>query len=117
MAELCILAIALAATVSGCFSSNKAPTSSDAVAALDFLDSRDGVTGYEVDGNCVFVFFKKPPPKEWKKTLDEAALAGNKAIDDEFIACGINNTGANWRAYADSNTIGIATARDSKIVP
>jgi hypothetical protein len=38
-------------------------------------------------------------------------------MEHEFIASGINKAGDNWRAYADSNTIGIATARDSRVVP
>jgi hypothetical protein len=63
MQRRCFIAIALAAIASGCFRSNTIATSSDAVAALEFLDSRDGVTGHEVEGNCVFVFFTKPPPK------------------------------------------------------
>ena len=106
----------MVATLSGCFHSNSISTASSAVEALQYLDEQDGVIAHEVDGNCVFVIFPKPPPEDWKAILDNAALAGNKATGYEFIASGMGGESENWRAYADSNTIGVATARSSEIV-
>jgi hypothetical protein len=108
--------IVAVAAVSGCFHSNSIATSSSAVEALKDLDEQEGVLMHEVEGNCVFVIFLKPPPKDWQAVLDQAALAGNAATEGEFIAAGICADNERWRTYADSNTIGIATARDSKLV-
>jgi hypothetical protein len=107
----------LAVATASCTPSNTIATSSDAVDALAYLKDRDGVIEHVVEGNSVSVIFAKPPPKDWKSILEEAALAGNKATSEEFTAAGISGESKNWRAYADSNTIGVATARDSKLVP
>jgi hypothetical protein len=105
----------LLCTLAGC-SSNTAPTSSDAVTALEYLGHQPGVAEHVVEGNGVFVIFEQKKPKDWKAILEAAAVAGEKATGEEFTASGILGGNANWRSYADSNTIGIATARDGKLV-
>ena len=99
----------------GC-SSNTARTSSDAVAALEYLGQQSGIAQHVVEGNGVFVIFEQKKPKDWKVILEAAALAGQKATGEEFTASGIVGGSANWRSYADSNTIGVATARDGQLV-
>jgi len=101
--------------LAGC-SSNTVPTSSTAVAALEYLAKQPGVTEHVVEGNGVFVIFDQKRPKDWKTILEAAALAGDKAIGAEFTASGIAGGSKNWRSYADSNTLGVVTARDGRIV-
>lgn len=105
----------LLVVLAGC-SSNTVPTSSEAVAALEYLGKQPGVAEHVVEGNGVFVIFDKTKPKDWKTILEEAALAGEKATGAEFTASGILGGSKNWRSYADSNTIGVATARNGAIV-
>jgi hypothetical protein len=99
----------------GC-ASNTVPTSSDAVAALAYLDRQPGVAEHVVEGNGVFVIFEPKRPKDWKAILEAAAIAGQKATGEDFTASGILGGSANWRSYADSNTIGVVTARDGKLL-
>jgi hypothetical protein len=106
----------LATATGGCTPSNTVPTSPDAVEALTYLKDRGGVVEHAVEGNSVFVIFGTPPPKDWKTILDAAALTGNEATGEEFMAAGIRGDSKNWRAYADSNTIGVATARDGQLI-
>jgi hypothetical protein len=101
--------------LAGC-SSNTVPTSAAAVTALEYLGKQPGVAEHVVEGNGVFVIFEQRKPRDWKAVLEAAALAGEKATGAEFTASGILGASKNWRSYADSNTIGVATARAGKIV-
>ncbi len=101
--------------LAGC-SSNAAPTSSDAVAALEYLEKQPGVADHIFEGNGVFVIFEQKKPKDWKGILETAALVGEKATGAEFTASRILGASENWRSYADSNTIGVATAREGQIL-
>lgn len=91
-------------------------TSAAAVKELAYLSEQDGVNWHEVSGNNVYVGFSQPLPNDWKTILEEAALAGSNATDAEFHASGITGDEDKWRAYADSNTIGMVTARDAQVV-
>jgi len=115
MIRLLFIGLLVAATAS-CSRSNSVPTSASAAEALHYLNDQDGVIWHVIEGNCVFILFPKPAPKNLQEILNGAALAGNKAAGYEFVAMGITGDNANWRAYVDSNTIGIATARDSKLI-
>lgn len=107
--------LAVLTALAGC-STNTVPTSSAAVTALGYLGKQAGVGEHVVEGNGVYVIFEKQKPKDWKAILEAAALAGEKATGAEFTASGVLGGNKNWRAYADSNTIGVVTARDGKIV-
>lgn len=111
---LCVMAACL--MMAGCGPGNRARTSSAAVEAMKYLDGQDGVVWHEVDGNNVFIGFTEPPPKEWRQLLEDAAETGSHVTKAEFIAAAIKGDQNGWRKFADSNTIGAATARDGQIV-